>query len=125
MTMHIRMPLEDLEELTSYSYSYERYSPEGWRDCIRLLRERGLSDLEVEAVLMSKHMVFAANMSEDKRPWGSNGKATLEEYMDEYPLSSASIHVLIRHVLCAPLATPHRHNSPLAVVIGDDMADRV
>lgn len=93
------MTLDELEERTTYSYSYDRYSPTGWRGCILLLREKGLSDLEVEAVLGSQHMIFAADMSE--LPWGSNGRATLERYLDKHPLRPVTVHVLVQRSFSA------------------------
>jgi len=46
---------------TQDAYSFEAYGEQGWRGCALLLRTRGLDKFEIEAVLRSKHMRWAAD----------------------------------------------------------------
>ncbi|MFZ9616464.1 MAG: hypothetical protein ACO3AG_07330 [Fluviibacter sp.] len=62
---------------TTEAYSVQRYGQRQWRRSIELLAQRGLTDLQIRAVLLSKWMRWAAD---------TNGRATargLMRFMDD------------------------------------------
>jgi hypothetical protein len=48
---------------TDAAYSKGRYGDKQWRKCIESLMKRGLTDLQIRAVLLSKWMRWAADTS--------------------------------------------------------------
>ena len=75
--------VQNLFEKTEDAYSFGRYSAGGWRQCIRIMRKKGWSETEVEAVLRSKHMRWAGDMSDNPHGYVSSGD--FQRYLDRYP----------------------------------------
>lgn len=72
------MRIDRLTEATSDAYSFDRYA--SWRGCVALLVRRGYSDHEVEAILRSKWMRWAADGAD--RPYGRATSTHLAHSLD-------------------------------------------
>ena len=53
--------IQEMEELTSGAYSFDRYGAKAWKKAIVLLDKQGYSRPEIKWVLESKKMRFAAD----------------------------------------------------------------
>jgi hypothetical protein len=69
-------------ERLSNAYSTERYVG-GWSGCIAMMRERGYTDLQVEAVIRSKWTRWAA----DAAGTDAATPADLAKFLDVQPLA--------------------------------------
>ena len=78
------MTIQELFEKTESAYSFNRYTESGWRGAIRVLRQHGMNDREVEAFLRSKHMRWAGDMDEN-RGYGYLNGTTVSEYIKRDP----------------------------------------
>lgn len=67
-----------ITDKTRDAYSFERYAPGAWAARALLLLKRGLDAREVEAVLRSKHMRWARDLSDKSSNYTS---ADLERYL--------------------------------------------
>ncbi len=74
--------IQELFEDTEIGYSFDRYSPSGWRGCIRLLRRNGYTDRGIYAIMLSKHMRWAADNGYQK--YGHHNSKCLERYLAHY-----------------------------------------
>jgi hypothetical protein len=79
------------EELSD-AYSTDRYR-NGWAGCIRMLRKRGYTDREIEAIIRSKHTRWAGDSSD--KPYGKVTSVDLARYMDhsslDWPLEARKL----------------------------------
>ena len=66
--------IEFLFELTADAYSRDRYTDAGWRGSIQKMARAGYSSRQIEAVLRSKHMRWAADNA------GRNGSTTAANF---------------------------------------------
>ena len=79
---------EDDEKLTNHeladkcadAYSTDSYRG-GWNGCVRMLRQRGYDDRQVEAILRSKWTRWAGDGSEQRR-YGSYTSTDLANFLD-------------------------------------------
>jgi len=72
--------IHELATRTEDAYSAGTYV--SWYSCAAVLRERGLSDREVEAFLRSKHLRWAADEAGKSRGATSED---LQRYLNRYP----------------------------------------
>lgn len=79
-----RYEIKDLAEKTSDSYSFDRYR--SWVGVIKLLDKRGLTPREIEAVVRSKWMRWAADA---KGRYADIPASAIIDFMDQ-PQSRAS-----------------------------------
>lgn len=77
------MKTSNLFNKTSISYSFDRYSEKGWRECIEHLIELGFNEEQIEAFMLSKHMRWAGDCSGGE--YGTLGLETLQGYFKQYP----------------------------------------
>ena len=78
--------IEAIALATADAYSHDRYSKEGWRECIHVLLQRTDDRLQVEAFLRSKHMRWAADMeTRDGVDYGDFDGVTLTLYISKNP----------------------------------------
>lgn len=77
------MSIKELEDATEMAYSHDRYTKGGWRACIRHLRNNHFGNKEVMAIMQSKHLRWAADMS--GRTYGTNNGKCLKQYMEKWP----------------------------------------
>ena len=70
-----------LAQRTEDAYSFSNYGAQSWRQCIRILAKRGLGEREIEAILRSKWMRWAADGS--NKPYGHVTSADLARFMDD------------------------------------------
>lgn len=75
------LTIVQMSEKTQEAYSFPRYGASGWNGAIRVLRARGMNDLEVEAFLLSKHMRWAGDCDETRRYGKFNGQ-TVKNYIE-------------------------------------------
>lgn len=69
----------EIAEQTQDAYSYDAYTPAGWRACCLMLAKRGYDAREIEAIMRSKWTRWAGDGdSERRRRFNSK---TLEEYL--------------------------------------------
>jgi hypothetical protein len=74
------MLYREIATRTEDAYSADRYGRNEWAACAMLLLERGYTEAETEWVLRSKHMRWAADMSnEPDRPVAGD----LARYLDD------------------------------------------
>lgn len=65
------------------AYSKENYTDSGWEDCVKVLKDKKLSDEQVVGFMLSKHMRWACdNVSTE---YGQNDSTTLIKYLNKYP----------------------------------------
>lgn len=89
-----QMTIKAMAEKTEDSYSFNAYGQSGWNGAIRVLRARGMNDLEVEAFLRSKHTRWAGDSDCTRRYGAFNGK-TVEEYLAKTTVSQADLDDLV------------------------------
>jgi len=65
---------------TRSGYSYDRYGISGWNGAIKVLINERLSDEQIEAFLLSKHMRWAGD-ADNKRKYGTCNGQTVKEYL--------------------------------------------
>ena len=70
---------KELAEKTSDAYSFDRYN--SWEACVKKLRNNGLNDREIEAVLRSKWTRWAADAS--KNAYGKASSNDLMNYINK------------------------------------------
>lgn len=73
-----RLPVAELSNLIG-GYSLDNYGGD-WTACIKMLRKRGMSDREIEAVLRSKWTRWAADAS--SKSYGKANSADLARFLD-------------------------------------------
>lgn len=71
-----------LVDMTKGSWSFDRYGEREWRRTVRLLIDRGLDDREIEAVLRSKWMRWAADNCADTIHFKPRGEDVIR-FMDD------------------------------------------
>jgi hypothetical protein len=69
-----------IAEKTADAYSFDRYAPNAWRACCRMLARRGYNVLEIEAVMRSKWTRWAGDASD--KDYGHITSKDLERWMD-------------------------------------------
>ena len=80
---------------TADAYSHDRYSEEGWKECIHVLLQRTDDRLEVEAFLRSKHMRWAGDMEmRDGVDYGDLDGVTLTQYISKNPAAVSKDELL-------------------------------
>ncbi len=79
-----------LERLV-HAYSTPNYR-NGWAGCVRMLRERGFDDRQVEAIIRSKWTRWAADAS--NKPYGQNTSSDLARFLDCYGYTPRSKDVV-------------------------------
>jgi len=72
---------EQVARETEDAYSYDRYTPSGWRQCCLMLAKRGYGPKAIEAIMRSKWTRWAGD-SDEKRRYGQLNSKTLERFMD-------------------------------------------
>lgn len=77
---------------TKDSYSFDRYSKKGWSDCIKYLLRARLSNEEIIAFMLSKHMRWAGDNDETKQ-YGELNVETLKKYLSQYPKYGTSEYI--------------------------------
>lgn len=77
--MLTRSEQDQLNALTIDAYSRNRYT--SWNACIAALANKNFSFGEAQAILMSKHMRWAADASD--KPFGRANSSDLLRYIDE------------------------------------------
>lgn len=77
------MAVQSVFQKTKDAYSFNRYAKSAWRGAIQYLRSIGLSDRQIEAVLRSKHMRWAADNSSAE--YGQVPIDAVEDYFKRYP----------------------------------------
>jgi hypothetical protein len=78
-TMMTREEQRQLETTTIDAYSRDQYT--SWSACIAVLANANMTQAEAQAVLMSKHMRWAADMS--NKPAGKVTSSDLVRYMKD------------------------------------------
>lgn len=119
LTVTTAKTVQEMLDETDNAFSFDRYGESGWRGAIKVLRKRGLNDLEVEAFLRSKHMRWAGDRDE-KRPYGKCNGQTVEEYLraiySDKEKFRREIHLLVvgtfPHLAQVPTADGHSANGP-------------
>lgn len=71
--------VQQIAESTSEAYSWGRYN--SWEACIKALKKMGLTDNEVEAILLSKWTRWAADSS--SAPYGKATSKDLMRYIEK------------------------------------------
>lgn len=71
--------VETLAERLSDAYSTDRYR-NGWKGCIRLLRQRGYNDRQIEAIIRSKWTRWAGDAS--SKGYGCVTSTDLANFLD-------------------------------------------
>ena len=80
-----------LVEKTENAYSFNRYGESNWRECIKMLADKGLNADEIEAVMCSKWTRWAGDMSNN--PYGNVTAQDLAKYIRQCePNLKATIH---------------------------------
>lgn len=72
---------QQLAEQLETAYSTDRYRG-GWLSCVKMLRKRGYSDREIEAIIRSKHTRWAGDASSSR--YGYVNSADLARYIDKH-----------------------------------------
>jgi hypothetical protein len=95
--MKKKMTIKQISEETIGAYSFDRYGQSGWNGAIRVLKSKGMNDLEIQAFLRSKHMRWAAD-SDDKRTYGHFNGQTVKEYIENTRnrIDQAELDLLVR-----------------------------
>lgn len=71
----------DVAERTQDAFSYDAYTPSGWRACCVMLAKRGYNQWAIEAIMRSKWTRWAGD-GDEKRGYGHYNGKTLERFMD-------------------------------------------
>lgn len=66
------------------AYSFDSYSPGGWRQCAVMLTKRGYDSMGIEAILRSKWTRWACD-SCDKHRYGRHNSRCLAAFLDGKP----------------------------------------
>lgn len=81
LTPHPRMTTAELMQATECAYSRASYSEINWEACIVMLRERGHTDQEIQAVMRSKWTRWAGDVADT--PTGLHTAADLKRFLDD------------------------------------------
>jgi len=73
------LTIDQLIEKTIDAYSFENYGYKSWKASIKMLRGRGFNDIEIHAIMISKHTRWAHDVS-GKR-FGQTTSKDLERYI--------------------------------------------
>lgn len=84
-------PLAVFAEELADAFSTDRYRG-GWGGCISMLRKRGYSDRQIEAIIRSKWPRWAGDMSD--RAYGQLTSTDLAKFLDTMPAQKRSDAVL-------------------------------
>jgi hypothetical protein len=71
--------IKELAEELADAYSTDSYKG-GWSGCVRMLRKRGYSDHQIEAIVRSKWTRWAGDFSD--RPYGYRTSTDLASFLD-------------------------------------------
>lgn len=73
----------DVASRTETAFSFDAYTPTGWRQCCVMLAERGYGPREIEAIMRSKWTRWAGDLDSDRRRYGQFNSATLARFIDQ------------------------------------------
>ena len=76
------LSINELSTNTECGYSYDSFTPSGWKSAIRVLRSKGLNDEQIEVFMLSKHTRWAGD-GDEKRRFGSYNGNTMREYLGQ------------------------------------------
>lgn len=89
-----RQEITAVANKTRNAYSFDRYA--NWHACAVALARRGYDAREIEAILRSKHMRWAATRAEDYgKRYGRVTSVDLNAYLDNSPLTTATVADLV------------------------------
>lgn len=73
----------EIARQTEDAYSFDAYTPEGWRQCCLMLAKRGYDARQIEAVMRSKWTRWAGDNDSDRKRYGQYNSTTLARFIDE------------------------------------------
>ncbi len=80
-----KLSITELAAKTEQGYSFNRYGQKGWESAITALRAHGLTDIQIEAWMLSKHTRWAADIGNGENYGNLHGKTLMEAYVARYP----------------------------------------
>lgn len=89
-----KISIQQLAAKTNHGYSFDRFGQKGWEGAIETLRAHGLTDIQIEAWMLSKYTRWAADFGAGAfghgEKWGNlNGAKVIEDCIAKSPKFTA------------------------------------